>query len=259
MQAIFRICAIVMCVIGCHACSTTGSTISLDDAETDTNARQSGSSDLATQPRPNAGGDGEIVPAILGIPPTSDSDATYRIGPDDLLRIEVFRVEDLSSEERVSEEGYIIISLVGAVEVGGLTPREAEQLISSKLRKYLRDPQVNIFVTEYASQNVTVAGAVEAPGVFQLKGRTTLMQMIAEAGGLDKLANDDEVVIFRLQDDQSTQAYIVSLEKIQDGALSDPVLVGNDRVFVPESGTAVFVKGLSDTLRGFVRVPGLYY
>jgi polysaccharide export outer membrane protein len=173
-----------------------------------------------------------------------------------LLKIEVFEVDELSSEERVSEDGVIVMPLVGAVTVGGFTPREAEQEIAKILGKsYLQNPQVNIFVSEYASQDVTVAGAVKEPGVFPLEGRTTLLQAIAMAGGLDEYAKDNEVVIFRGQGTPSAKAYVVDLERVQDGSQGDPVLIGDDRVVVPESGTRVFIEGVTKTLRGFVRIP----
>ncbi|NJN47782.1 MAG: polysaccharide export protein, partial [Candidatus Competibacteraceae bacterium] len=146
----------------------------------------------------------------MGPPPTDESAATYRIGSQDLLQIEVFRVEDLSTQERVNEEGFVSMPLIGAVQVGGLTPPEAERQIGERLRRYVRDPQVNLFVTEYASQDVTVAGAVKESGVFPLKGHTTLLQAIAQAGGISELANDEEVVIFRTLSTGGTQAYVVN-------------------------------------------------
>jgi polysaccharide export outer membrane protein len=201
-----------------------------------------------------------VVPATVGIPPNPGNRTTYRIGPDDLLEIEVFEVEELSSEERVSEDGFIVMSLIGAVQVGGLTPREAERRIADILGKsYLQNPQVNVFVSEYASQDVTVTGTVKEPGVYPIKGRTTLLQAIAMAGGIDELANDEEVIIFRGQGTPAATAYVVNLEEIQKGSLPDPVLVADDRVVVPKSGSAVFVKGVADTLRGFVRIPVLGY
>jgi polysaccharide export outer membrane protein len=197
---------------------------------------------------------GLVVPAIAGLPPPPGRDSTYRIGPGDLLKLEVFEVEELSSEERVSEDGVIVMPLIGAVQVGGRTPREAEQQIADVLgRNYLQNPQVNIFVSEYASQDVTVSGSVEKPGVYPIKGRTTLLQAIAMAGGVNRLAKEEEVVIFRAQGTPSAKAYVVDLAKVQQGALPDPVLVADDRVVVPESGTALFLEGLKD----YIRVPVL--
>ena len=181
------------------------------------------------------------------------STSVYRIGPDDLLRVEVFQVAELSSQERVSDDGSIVMPLIGSVRVAGLTPKEAEDQIARLLEAdYLQNPQVNIFVQEFASQKVTVSGSVEKPGVFPLQGRMTLTQAVALAGGLTDLADHKQVVLFRGQGTAAAQAYVIDVEQIDEGALEDPVVIGSDRVFVPKSGSAVFVKRVSETLRGFV-------
>jgi len=215
-------------------------------------------------PTPASANDTLVAPAIvtdvLPLPAEMSSDPQggmfYRIGPSDLLRIEVFQVEELSSEERVTADGQIFLPLIGALQVGGLSQREAEALIAAKLgEEYLQDPQVDIYVIEYASQNVTVMGRVKRPGVFPLKGRTTMLQALAMAEGADELANEEETVVFRADDAGQMQAYIINLEKIQTGEIPDPLVIGNDRIVVPASGTKVFFKGVADTLRGFVRIP----
>ncbi|MEA3275985.1 MAG: polysaccharide biosynthesis/export family protein [Pseudomonadota bacterium] len=257
MNKLYRLCAATLAVFGSQACQTTGggpadtAGMVAHDSTTVQSAGQT-----ATQAQAAPGAQGELVPASIGLPPDPGPRGTYRIGPHDLLQIEVFQVEELSSQERVSEEGFIVMSLIGAVPVGGLTPKEAEEVIAAALgRSYLQNPQVNVFVSEYASQDVTVTGAVNRPGVFPMKGRTTLLQAIAQAEGVDPLANEEEIIIFRSQARGGAQAYVVNLEKIQEGALQDPLLVANDRVVVAQSGGAVFFKGLTDTLRGFVRLP----
>ncbi len=198
---------------------------------------------------------GQPVPVVVGLPPSPDSNPIYRIGPHDLLKIEVFNVNDLSGEERVSEAGNIVMPLIGKVSVGGLTPEEAEQKIAAILgRTYLQDPQIDIFVLEYASQDVTVLGAVKTPGVYSITGRTTLLQVIALAAGVNETANEDEVVIFRGQGTPHARTYVVNLDKIREGELPDPVLAGDDRVIVSKSGFAVFLRNLTNTLRGFVHL-----
>ena len=254
LKAFRRLPAVVFCALLCQGCVTPQSSTSAD-AGTSSFPGPSSRSGSADTARGNAV-NGPVVPAVVGLPPAPGDGATYRIGPHDLLKIEVFEVEELSSEERVSDDGVIVMPLVGGIRVAGLTPREAGQEIADVLGKsYLQDPQVSIFVSEYASQDVTVAGAVKQPGVIPIKGRTTLLQSIAMAGGLADLANDNEVVIFRGQGTPNARAYVVDLAQVQDGSLGDPVLVGDDRVVVPESGSAVFFKGVTDTLRGFVRFP----
>lgn len=196
-----------------------------------------------------------LVPAVVGIPDAAAGTATYRVSPGDVLHVDVFQVEELSTQERVDETGGIVMPLIGAVAVAGLTPAQAEAKIAAALQQdYLQNPQVNIFVSEYANMKVTVGGAVNKPGVFPLTGTTTLMEAIAHAEGVTDLADTSEVIVFRKQADQPVGAYVIDLAKIEKGQLTDPVLIGSDKVIVPRSGSATFVKSVADTLRGFVRV-----
>jgi polysaccharide export outer membrane protein len=227
-----------------QACSTSGGGQS----------EEAGSATTVAAPAVSGGRPADdFVPAVVGIPADPGPSRNYRIGPFDLLRIEVFQVDELSSEERVNEDGLVAMPLIGAVKVGGLTPSQAEQAIADKLgRNYLQDPQVNIFVTEYASQKVTVTGHVKKPGVFPVQGETTLMQAIALAGGLDDVAKKEEILIFRKQAGGDVNAYVVDLSAIEEGSLTDPVVVGEDRVVVPESGVAVFRRAVGRILTGWV-------
>lgn len=199
-----------------------------------------------------------MVPAVVGLPPDVKRSETYRIGPDDVLRIEVFAVDELSTVERVGEAGEIVMPLIGPVQVGGLTPLEAEAKIAAALAKdYLQDPQVNVFIRKYANLSFTVGGAVSKPGWFRMLGRTTLLEAVARAGGVTRVADRSELILFRDIPGSATQAYVIDLKKVETGELQDPVLASNDKIVVPESGSAVFVRGISDTLRGFVTPFGL--
>ena len=206
-----------------------------------------------------AQGGAGLVPAVQGLPPDPGDSGTYRLAPGDVIKVQVFQVDELSSEERVSEDGEIVMPLIGPVPVGGMTPKAAEAHIASILGKdYLQNPQVDIYVTESANQQITVMGSVNKPGVFPVAGRTTLLQAIALAEGTDRVAKEDEVVVFRPDSSGAMRAYVVDLRAIQRGDLADPVLVGEDRVVVPRSGSAVFIREVTDTLRGFVRFGPLY-
>jgi polysaccharide export outer membrane protein len=203
---------------------------------------------------------GQLIPAVVGVPPTPPDSQSYRIGPNDVVKVQVFQVDELSSQERVNESGLIALPLIGAIQVGGLTAQEAEARIAAILAKdYLQNPQVDLYITESVNQQVTVMGSVQKPGVFPIPGQTTLLQALALGGGFTPLAKEDEVVVFRKDSAGQMLAYVVDVEAIQKGELADPVLVGNDRVIVPESGTQAFIKGVADTLRGFVRLPGMGY
>ncbi len=182
----------------------------------------------------------KVVPTVQGLPPDPGSAAIPRITEGDLLQLEVFQAPEMSTKERVMASGEIFLPLIGAVKVAGLTQEEAEQLITRKLSEnYLQNPQVNLFVEESASQKVTVAGDVNAPGVFPLKGQMTLMEAIALARGVKGTAKD-EVFLFRKIGPEGIRAYIIDIGEIEDGSLGNPPLIGGDTVQVAQSGTMVF-------------------
>jgi polysaccharide export outer membrane protein len=186
------------------------------------------------------------------IPFTSTIDE-YRIGPEDLLGIEVFQVKDFSLEVRVSTRGFISLPLIGNVQAAGFTNEQLEKRIAQKLsERYLQNPHVSVFIEEYTSQRVTVEGGVNTPGMYALKGRTTLLQTIAMAQGLSDLADPNHVQVYRNNPDGKKQMFVYDIDAIRSGDAQDPLLVGDDIVVVHKSGVKAFVKGITDTLRGFV-------
>lgn len=213
------------------------------------------------QPSGNGAAGGNRVPAVVGVPNAAVSGATHRISAGDVLEIEVFQADELSTTERVNDAGSIVLPLINAVPVAGLTTDEAERRIAAALaRDYLQNPQVNVFVAEFADMEISVGGAVEAPGVFPLTGRTTLLEGIALAGGTTRYAKEDEVVVFRSTGNSTdVSAYVVDLKKIERGELSDPLLAANDKIVVPKSGTRVFFRDFGDTMRGFISLNPLMY
>lgn len=176
----------------------------------------------------------------------------YRIGPLDLLEVTVFQVEDLSRKVRVNSSGQISLPLIGAIRAGGRTVAELEGDIAAALAKdYLQDPQVTVFVEEFTSQRITVEGAVKKPGIFPITGRTTLLQAIAVSEGFTDLADERSVVVFRVVDGRKMAA-LFDVTAIRAGRIEDPVLYGDDIVVVDRSGTRSVLRGIADTLRGFV-------
>jgi polysaccharide export outer membrane protein len=197
----------------------------------------------------------DLIPAIIGIPDDARSrPGTHRLTPGDVVKINVFQAEELSTEERVTDDGTIVLPLVGAVAVAGLTSEQAETEIAAVLGKdYLQNPQVDVFVSEYANMKVSVGGEVKRPGVFGLTGQTTLLQAIAEAGGLTDVAKPQETIVFR-QDPTGgdIKAYVVDLKQVQRGELSDPLLAGNDKVLVPKAGGRAVIKEFTNTAAKFI-------
>jgi len=177
----------------------------------------------------------------------------YQIGAHDLLSIKVFQAPELSSDTRVDFLGAIHFPLIGAIKVLGLTPTQASRLVAKKFgEKYLQNPQVTVFVKEYTSQRVIVSGFVVKPGVYPLEGYTTLLEAIAKAEGLKRLADMEKIVIFRTNKKRKVTGYLVDLKKVQEGQAVDPTIVAGDRIVVPQSGGRSFIESVTNIIRGFV-------
>jgi polysaccharide export outer membrane protein len=113
------------------------------------------------------------------------ADADYRLGPGDLLRVNVFGSPELTGEVRVTESGNITYPLIGQVQVAGKSPAQVEAQLVSQFTEggYLRNPQVSVLVVEYRSQKVSVMGHVTKPGQYPLTTASRVLDVLAEAGG----------------------------------------------------------------------------
>jgi polysaccharide export outer membrane protein len=188
-------------------------------------------------------------PASGGLPAVPVMGSTdYRVGPLDVLDVEVFGVPDLTKSVRVSVGGEITMPLVGTVPAAGKTVGELQTEIAVRLKAgYLENPQVTVFVKEYMSQRVTVEGAVDEPGIISLTGRTSLLQIIAMSKGLHELANPEGIVIYRNMDGRRYAAKF-DIREIRAGRLVDPEVLGNDIVVVDFSGARSNMKDFLYTL-----------
>lgn len=119
----------------------------------------------------------------------------YRIGPQDLLDINIFEAPELNRTVRVSENGEVSLPLLGGIHVVRLTARELENTLAQKLREFLKDPHVSVMVTAIESHPVSVIGEVNKPGVFQVRGSKTLLEMLSMAQGLAPEAGDEVLVM----------------------------------------------------------------
>lgn len=162
--------------------------------------------------------------------------AEYRIGAGDKLDVRVFQVEDLSFEALVVDtSGNINLPLIGAVRSAGRTSGEMATDIAGRLAaQYLRDPQVTVTVKEAASQKITVDGAVTKPGVYEMRGSTSLLQAVAMAEGPTRVADLTKVAVFRSIDGRRSVA-LFDLGAIRQGRASDPQVLGDDVIVVDTS------------------------
>jgi polysaccharide export outer membrane protein len=170
----------------------------------------------------------------------------YRIGPGDLLELKVFEVKELDQTVRVSEDGSITIPLLGRVMVEGLTQEGVVKKLTELLQaKYVKNPQVTIFIKEYKNQQVAVIGAVENAGSYELVGRKNLLQIISMAGGFSETAGN-EIFILREGPDGATSTVSIDLKDLivnGNQALNIPI-EPNDVINVPiDREIRVFVMG----------------
>ena len=177
----------------------------------------------------------------------------YVISEGDLLQVTVFEAEELKREVRVGDRGAIILPLLGAVQVKGMTTREAAHKVESAYRaKYLQDPHVDIFVKEYQGGKITLLGALNNPGTYNYFGRQRLLDVLALGQGLNDKAGRTVQVRRTGDNPQQPTTFLIDLDEIVVAGNSDlniPIQRG-DVIYVPDMGR-VFVDGA-------VRKPGNY-
>lgn len=189
---------------------------------------------------------------------------SYIIGPQDLLEIDAYNVDELKKTVRVNSLGEINLPLVGVLNINGLTTTETEKLIAGKLEKYIEDPVVTVFIKEYQSQKITVVGAVKNSGIFNVTGGQTLITMLMMTGGLANDAGNTCYIIRsaggkspgdlagKETDKNRATTIIIDLDDLLINgnlALNIPIFSG-DVINIPRGGV-IFVDGE-------VKDPGVY-
>jgi polysaccharide biosynthesis/export protein len=135
------------------------------------------------------------VPTTLKSADASSPVGDYLIGPEDLLEITVLEAPDLNRIVRVSDDGSISLALLGSIQVARMSTREVQLMLEDHLRQtYMKDPQVAVFVQEMRSHPVSVFGAVEKPGVYQIRYAKSLLEVLSMAQGLATDAGDMVIV-----------------------------------------------------------------
>lgn len=194
------------------------------------------------------------IPASVFFHPSSTTSEDYRLGPEDVIEVRVFELDQLNRKVRVSGDGRVELPLVGSLQVAGMTNEEVAAAVADKLRnRYVQNPQVSIFILEFNSRKVSLLGAVQSPSTYPLTGQRRLLQVLAEAGSLSPDAGTTLYVFRQTQDGRSARLTVPLNELLLQG---DPrwniVLVPGDVVSVPpEQAIAVSVLGA-------VNAPGVH-
>lgn len=144
-----------------------------------------------------------VMPADLQTVPSAQpgaavqAPADYVIGPDDVLGVLFWRDETLSGDVVVRPDGKISLPLLNEIEVAGMTPEQLRGVLLTRASKFVEEPSVAVVVRAINSRKVFITGQVSRPGSYPLTAPTSVLQLIAVAGGLTDYADSKNVVILR--------------------------------------------------------------
>ncbi len=170
-----------------------------------------------------------------GKPPSPSEESQYIISPGDVLYISVWENPDLTGEVIVRPDGMISFPLIDEVKAAGLTISELDKEMTEMLKEYIRFPDVSISLRAMGGQRVIILGEVKSPGVYSLKGRKTVLEAVALAGGFTKDAVLNSVIVIKggLKNPHPKRVDLASALK-KGKMKEDIVLDSQDIVFVPK-------------------------
>ena len=158
----------------------------------------------------------------------------YTIGSDDVLSVVFWREKDLSTDVVVRPDGNITLPLMNDVQASGLTPDQLRARLTEVASKYVTDPNVTVVVKTINSRKVFITGQVMKGGPFPLGGPTTVLQLIAMAGGLQEFAKADKIIILRTESGKSVAHPFNYAEVMRGKNLQQNIeLKPGDTVLVP--------------------------
>lgn len=160
----------------------------------------------------------------------------YIVGEGDLLEVSVYDHPDLTVTVRVGGNGYIQFPLIGQVKIDGLTVSEVAKEIAKRLADgYIVDPQVSVFIKEFRSKKVTIMGEVNNPGLYELRGTTTFLELLSKAGGLTDDAGDVATLKRKSKGEQVIKIDLKKLIREGDTGLDIQIMDG-DSIYVTKAG-----------------------
>ena len=146
------------------------------------------------------------APTAVAVPAGVPTPADYVIGPNDVLTVVFWRDKDISGDVVVRPDGRISVPLINELQASGLTPEQLRQQITTAAAKFVEDPTVSVVVKTINSRRVFITGQVGKPGEYPLSGPTTVLQLLAVAGGVHEFADSKNITIVRSENGR-TVAY----------------------------------------------------
>jgi len=164
--------------------------------------------------------------------PVNADQAEYRLGPEDVIEVFVYKEPDVSTTVTVRPDGRISLPLAGELEATGKSAAQLEQEIADRLARYISGPVVNVMVKQINSLKISVLGEVRKPDVYRIKNRVTVLDAIAMAGGFTDLARPNRVVVLR-NSPSGQQRIRVNINQVVADSTSRPLyLEPMDTVYV---------------------------
>ena len=166
--------------------------------------------------------------------PSVVPDAEYKIGPQDIIRIDVWKEPDISRTIPVRPDGKISLPLLNDVQAAGLSAMQLAASLRESLAKYLNNPQVTVTVTEINSRRVYLTGEVNHGGALPLLPNMTVLQAISSAGGFTQFAKEKNIYVLRTVDGKQVK-YPFNYKEVIKGKLSEQniLLQPGDVIVIP--------------------------
>lgn len=188
------------------------------------------------------------------------SEKRYRLNPGDVLEIVYRYTPEFNQTVAIQPDGFVVLEIVGELELGGLTVEQARQNILKTAAKRLKDPEVTLLLKEFQKPYFVVAGEVPQPGRFQLNENITALQAVMLAGGFKDTAKQSQVLVYRKINSDTAEVRVLSLKNIKKTSdlENDFALESGDMILVPRNlitKVERYVKfaGFFDIFRPFVR------
>lgn len=177
---------------------------------------------------------GQDKPTAFSPAPAVVDQSAYTIGPEDILDIRVWKNDAISCVVQVRPDGFISLPLLNDVKAADLTPLELRQALLGGLAEHIANPEVSILIKEVHSYAASVVGEVARPGRYDIRRATTVLELLAEAGGFTAFASRSNMAILRHHSSGMQRIPFNYSRAIEEGGEKDNILlVRGDIVVVP--------------------------
>ncbi len=180
---------------------------------------------------------------ILTLQISNSRAADYIIGSGDILKISVYNHDDLNTTVRVTDGGFIVMPLIGQTKVGGIKTSDVVMKLTRQLADgYIINPNVNVFVEEFRSKKAVILGHINKPGLAELRGPTTFLELISQAGGFKEGSGDTATI--KRKSSKKQDVIVLNIKSLVEGGdLSQNILIQDgDTIYISKGGMC-FVTG----------------